>query len=324
MIEIEFFPKVNDRSVHSVQGLDRLLQRSTSSDKLKINTYLYKQWLFENPNATKKEKSKMKVYFFPAVTFGGTFSGTGKAEDIKTMSGLIVMDFDHIVNLSDIHSRLKTDSYTFLLFVSPSGDGLKAVVKHNLKKPNNWEYLYKELEAYYLQIFKGISDKSGKQLRSDPSGKDISRMCFLPFLDDLYRNDDSEVWQYTGELEHNEAAKPKSVNIINPTEMSDELLKECYYLSAYLFENKINISENYEDWLSYGYSLCAFGEQGREIFHNISCISDKYDMDECDLQYDYMLSHYDESRTNIYIYLNNTKRAIAHHAVFNRYGFLCS
>jgi len=32
MIEIEFFPKVNDRSEHSVQGLDRLLDWSTTND----------------------------------------------------------------------------------------------------------------------------------------------------------------------------------------------------------------------------------------------------------------------------------------------------
>ena len=325
MIEIEFFPKVNNRSEHSVQGLDGLFIWSTTNNKLKLNTFLYKQWLYEYPNATKKEKSAKKVYYFPAVAFGGTFTGTGRAQDINAMSGLIVLDFDHVVNLTDIQSSLKADPYTFLLFVSPSGDGLKAVVKHNLTDHQNWQSLFKELEAYYLQIFDGVTDESGKQLSADPSGKDISRMCFLPYIEDLFRNDNSVVWEYTGEYEkHTKSCTRKKITDPNTTESNDKLYKECLYVSGYLFEHKITISESYEDWLSYGYSLCALGEQGREIFHNISCISDKYDVEKCDEQYDYMLSHFDQNRTNIFTFLNNGKRAIAHHAIFKQYGFLCS
>lgn len=324
MIEIEFFPRVNDRSVHSVQGLDRLLQKSTSSEKLKINTYLYHQWLYENPYASKSEKSRMKVHFFSAVAFSGTFSGTGSAKDIEKLSGLIVLDFDHIIDLSDILSRLKADPFTYLLFRSPSGDGLKAVVKHSLTEPDKWQYLFKEIEAYYIQKFKGIVDKSGKQLNIDPSGKDINRMCFIPFIEDLYRNDESKIWQYTGEYEKvSQTTIPRICTELDTTANNEYIYKECFYLSAYLFENKINISEDYEDWLSYGFSLCALGEQGREIFHNISCISDKYDADECDKQYDYMLSSFDETRTSIHNFLNNAKRAIAHHAIYSKYGFLC-
>ena len=321
MIEIEFFPKVNDRSEHSVQGLDRLLKWSTTNEKLKTKTFLYKDWLYQYPNATPKEKSAMKVYYFPAVEFSGTFNGTGTAKDINKMSGLIVLDFDHIQNLSEIQSKLKSDSHTFLLFVSPSGDGLKVVVKHNLTDPQKWQYLYFELEAYYLNTF---------QLETDKSGKDISRMCFLPFIDSLYKNDNSIVWQYSGTFETQlKTSRPttnivkSSTNINSETTTTDDLYKECYHIALYLFENKINIADNYDDWISYGYSLCALRENGREIFHTISYKSDKYDIDKCDEQYDYMLSHFDDDRTNINNFINNGKRAIAHHTIYKQYGFLC-
>jgi hypothetical protein len=325
MIEIELFPRVNDRSEHSVQGLDRLLKWSTSNETLKQNTCLYQQWLKDNPNATKQEKSQKKVFYFPAVTFGGTFTGTGTAKDINVMSGLSVLDFDHIKNLPEVRKNLENDSHTFLLFVSPSGDGLKVVVKHDLIDPLKWQYLYFELEAYYLNTF---------GLETDKSGKDISRMCFLPYIDMLFQNDNSTVWQYTGAFEKqtrtNQTIKTDfgefSKVQITQSDIADEsqLYKECFYISLYLFENKISIAESYEDWLSYGYSLCALGEQGREIFHNISCISEKYDVDNCDEQYDYMLSHFDEDRTNINNFINNGKRAIAHHTIYKQYGFLCS
>ena len=319
MIEIELFPRVNDRSEHSVQGLDRLLKWSTSNETLKQNTCLYQQWLKDNPNATKQEKSQKKVFYFPAVTFGGTFTGTGTAKDISVMSGLSVLDFDHIKNLPEVRQKLENDSNTFLLFVSPSGDGLKVVVRHGLTDPLKWQYLYFELEAYYLNTF---------GLETDKSGKDISRMCFLPYIDTLFQNDNSTVWQYRGTFEKGQLRSapgcgPLIPDISTATSTIDDLYNECFYISVYLFQNKISIAESYEDWLSYGYSICALGEQGRELFHNISCISDKYDVDNCDEQYDYMLSHFDEDRTNINNFINNGKRAIAHHTIYKQYGFLC-
>lgn len=321
MITIELFPKVNDRSTHSVQPLDRLLIWATTNEKLKTKTFLYKDWLYHYPNSTLKEKSAMKVYYFPAVEFSGTFNGTGTAKDINKMSGLIVLDFDHIKNLPKVRQKLENDSNTFLLFVSPSGDGVKVVVKHNLTDPQKWQYLYFELEAYYLNTF---------QLETDKSGKDISRMCFLPFIDSLYKNDNSVVWQYTGTFEiQTKTCRPMTNTVKTPTNIyietttTDDLYKECYHIGLYLFENKINIADNYDDWVSYGYSLCALGEEGREIFHIISSISDKYYVDKCDKEYDYMLRHFEEDRTNINNYLNNGKRAIAHHTIYKQYGFIC-
>lgn len=323
MVEIEFFPKVNDRSKHSKQSVDRILKWMTTNKKLLQNTFDYRQWLKDNPQATAAEKSEKKVHYFPAVTFAGTFNGTGKSEDINIISGLIVLDFDHIKNLIEIQDKLKADPYTFLLFVSPSSDGLKVVVKHDLNDSGKWQYLYYELEAYYLQMSNGITDIYGEQLNTDEKCKDISRMCFIPYVDDLYKNDNSRTWNYSGVFEKQKVDRAvRKIDNINPDE-TDALYFECYYLSAYLFEHQINITEDYGNWVSYGYSLCSLGESGREIFHNISCISDKYDQDECDEKFDYMLENYDPDRTTIYNFINNSKTAIANYHLFKKYGFNC-
>jgi len=317
MIEIELFPKVSDRNTHSVQSLPRLLKWTTSNDRLKQKTLAYKLWLQENPNATPKEKSRKKVFYFPAVTFGGTFHGTGCAEEINKMSGLIVLDFDHLQNLTEAYNILKSDTYTFLLFVSPSGDGLKVVVKHSLADPQNWQYLYFELESYYKHVH---------HLETDKSGKDISRMCFLPHMDNIYQNDHCTLWQYSGVFEKQSVAKGmiKLGGCSEPDQHNESgLYEECFYISTYLLENKINIAENYEDWISYGYSLCVLGEKGREIFHKISSISHKYDHVDCDKQYDYMLNHFEKDRTNINNFILNSKLAIAHYTIYKHYGILC-
>ena len=256
MIDIELFSNVSDRNTHSVQPLDRLIKRATTSEKLKHNTYAYRQYLLNNPNAAKQEKSKEKVKRFPAVTFAGTFTGTGKANDIKKMSGLIVLDIDHITDLKEALNQIQQDNHTYIVFTSPSGDGLKVIIKHNLKDPTQWKYLYMELESYYKQRF---------NIDTDQSGKDISRMCFLPYIENLYINNESKEWLYTGipqaEAKHPQRQKlspittPNKGNEANEgnedIETTEALYKQCFYLSAYLFENNINITETYEDWVLY-------------------------------------------------------------------------
>jgi hypothetical protein len=37
----------------------------------------------------------------------------------------------------------------------------------------------------------------------------------------------------------------------------------------------------------------SFGEEGRELFHQFSQLSNKYDEVECNTQYDNIVSHYD-------------------------------
>jgi hypothetical protein len=314
MINIEFFRSVKYRNTHNKQSLERILRWMTTNEVLKQNTMKYRQWLMDNPIATVSEKSEKKVYYFPAVIFAGTFSGTGKAEDINQISGLFVVDFDHIDNIIEVRRRLENDMHTYLLFASPSGDGLKLVVKHDLIDSQKWLNLFLEIQLYYHENY---------NLEIDHKCKDISRMCFIPYVDKLYRNDNSRIWHYSGVYEKQRAAHAmKSIDDLNPNE-TDALYHECYYISAYLFEHKINITEDYNDWLSYGFSLCYLGESGREIFHNISCISDKYDHDECDEKFDYMLENYNPDRTNICVFINNSKTAIANYHLFEKYAFNC-
>jgi len=316
-IEVELFPNVANRNSHNKQSIDRLIKWATTNEKLKLNTQGYLSFLRENPQATKQEKSRKKAQSFPAVTFGGTFSGTGHAHEINTMSGLIVLDLDHLFecgfNLQDVRNILSSDKYTYLLFTSPSGDGFKVVIKHNLGNPNEWKYLYQNLETYYLETF---------NIKTDTSGKDICRMCFIPFISDLYKNDNSETWQY----EHKEEVKQhveinKTINTNENSTDNPDIYKECFYISAYLFENKINVTDEYSDWILYGYSLCELGEQGREIYHNISCISEKYIYESCNKQFDYMLQNYDSNLTGIDFFLSNTKQAIVSHLLFTKYNY---
>lgn len=307
-MNVEFFKRVNKRNEHRPIDFVKLLEWAQEDSKLEKNTSKYRKFLKENPEATRKEISLRKLNAFPAVIFSGTFTGTGKSEDINEMSGLIVLDFDHINDdLNALWDDLSEDPLVHVMFISPSNDGLKIIVRHDLEKPENWEDLYKEIEEYFIQKH---------FIAADQSGKDISRMCYIPFMGKFFMNDESVIYRYDGKFERQrEALKVAEETFgsseFKKTEITDELYKECFYMSKFLSENNINLTDSYDEWYRFGFSLCDFGEKGREIFHNISSTSEKYDASEVDEKYDKLLEDYNGDKAGIEKFLSKAKEEIS-------------
>jgi hypothetical protein len=128
----------------------------------------------------KDKRNELKTSLLPAICWSGEFSRRANDAIIKH-SGLICIDFDHVKDLSGLRNRLETDQYTYMLFLSPSGDGLKVIIKI----PDNTE-THKEswiaLKEYY-----GVDE-------IDEAAKDISRVCFASYDPDTYINTDSKVF----------------------------------------------------------------------------------------------------------------------------------
>jgi len=77
---------------------------------------------------TEKEKRSQLKQTLPIVLFAGVFTKRAK-KDLKSASGLIVLDFDNLPNIQEKKKELISLPYVFACWVSPSGDGLKALVK---------------------------------------------------------------------------------------------------------------------------------------------------------------------------------------------------
>lgn len=127
----------------------------------------------------KKKAKEYKAANFDYVTFSGIFSKRAD-KSLQKHSGLITIDLDHIGEPETWQSRLLDDEYfeTEMLFISPSGDGLKWIIPIDLTT------------ATHLEYFKGISNymQHTYGLQSDTSGSDTSRACFLPHDPNIYIN----------------------------------------------------------------------------------------------------------------------------------------
>jgi hypothetical protein len=129
----------------------------------------------------------------PAVCFSGTFI---KRQDssIQAHSGLICLDFDGYKTQKELLSakdRLCKDKHTFSVFISPSGNGLKVLVKIPQDIDNHKNY-FNALENHY------------KDEHFDKTSKNISRVCYESFDPLIYVNPNSSTWTSVEDQEYME------------------------------------------------------------------------------------------------------------------------
>jgi hypothetical protein len=129
------------------------------------------------------ERNELKRNILPIVTFGGTFTNRANSA-LKKASGLAILDFDHVPELKKLIAEINNDEFTFASFVSPSGDGLKVLVKI---PPVSSDEVYKE---YYHELQKHYD----KYFKTDDSNKDISRACYLSIDKNIFINSDSKTF----------------------------------------------------------------------------------------------------------------------------------
>jgi hypothetical protein len=129
--------------------------------------------------ADKKQAREYKAAHFDYVTFSGVFSKRSD-KHLQKHSGLLTIDIDHIGSPAGWIDRLLKDAYfeTELLFVSPSGDGLKWIIPIDLTQATHLDY-FKSISNYMLCTY---------GLQIDSSGSECSRACFLPHDPGCYIN----------------------------------------------------------------------------------------------------------------------------------------
>ena len=119
--------------------------------------------------------SKKKL---PIVCFSGEFSDRSD-DGLFDHSGLIVLDFDHI-DVEKSKSILATDAHVYSCWVSPSGDGLKALVR--ITNPERHREHFRALRSYFYKQY---------DLDVDESGVNESRACFESYDPDLILKPDA-------------------------------------------------------------------------------------------------------------------------------------
>ena len=208
------------------------------------------------------------------VTFSGIFAPTRLAANLKSHSGLIVMDLDHLEEPENLKVQLQADPYVNACFISPSGKGLKIVVK--IKDFDRHKEVFADL-AYYFNNVYSFTDTE----KVDPSGSDVSRACFISFDPTTYYNPDSKVYLIQNLIPQ----KPRTERQIEKD--ASELEQWVSVLTDRIEANTMDICNDYgTEWLLIAFSLSVLQENGRSYFHRISKQNAKYDERDTDAKFD--------------------------------------
>ncbi len=131
-----------------------------------------------------REGDKSLKTKLPAILFHGEFNQRNK-EGLVSHSGLMVCDYDGFPNDEELNKTwesLTTNKTTVFCALSPSGNGIKALVKIP-------ECTSKE----HSQYFKTYFDEFENQY-FDKSGSDVSRVCFETYDPNCYINYNAETY----------------------------------------------------------------------------------------------------------------------------------
>ncbi|MCR9064738.1 MAG: primase C-terminal domain-containing protein [Cytophagales bacterium] len=144
-----------------------------------------------------KEKRDLLKQELPSICFSGEFKNRSQSGLIKH-SGLICLDFDNCSpeELQELRDTIEGDSYTYACFVSPSGEGLKVIVKIPASVETHKQYFNSLKEYYNNEHF-------------DISCSDVSRVCYESHDPNIYVNPDSLVFDKLTEPELEDLGEQK-------------------------------------------------------------------------------------------------------------------
>jgi hypothetical protein len=146
--------------------------------------YLRKSLAEKKEEAYNKAKKSLLAF-----TPSGKFVGGRKLEFLTEYSKFIILDIDKLSKeqLQNAKNLAAQSEFTFACFISPSGNGLKILVKIDTPKTEHKETFLK-VQSHYEDILK---------LEIDKSGKDVTRLCFYSWDENLYHNPDASTFVTT-------------------------------------------------------------------------------------------------------------------------------
>lgn len=159
-VENPFYKEINDV----------LLSFKDGSNKEKIEAIRS----IQDKEERNKRKSKLK-----SICFSGEFSYRS-AKNIINHSGFACLDFDDVEDPVCLRDSLQDNEYIYSAFISPSGNGVKALVK-----------VPKDIQNY-KKYYEAICETFDTKL--DEKTKDISRVCYESYDPNLFINENSKEW----------------------------------------------------------------------------------------------------------------------------------
>jgi len=124
----------------------------------------------------------------PAMTPSRRFNGPHRADALVEHSGLLCLDLDDLGDqLTGVRVKLADDPHCFALFTSPTGFGLKFLMKIP-QAPAGHGAAFDFAADYFKRTY---------DLDADPACRDVCRLCFVSYDSELVHRPDAQHFTFT-------------------------------------------------------------------------------------------------------------------------------
>lgn len=203
----------------------------------------------------------------PGVTFCGFFHPKRTGEHLKEYNEIMVLDIDKLTEEQLLKTKkdLQSDVHVFAFWESPSGRGVKGLIKLRYKfdlkeigEHQAHKVAFKALDSYFTEKY---------DIHLDASGCDITRLCFLSHDPNLFMNNNANFFEVEG-------VETSHVDQISPAKGSDKQIQvpkniledhtgknEPHYrktisdIIKYLKAKKLSITQDYDNWYRVGFAI---------------------------------------------------------------------
>ena len=174
---------------------------------------LVKKIRLEKEKTTRNELKKD----LPAICFSGKFNKRND-DSIVEHSGIICLDFDGYKKQKDLLSdkeQISKNKHVYSVFISPSGNGLKVLIKIPQDADNHVHY-FNSLEKHFESPY------------FDKTCKNLSRVCYESYDPLIYVNENSSIWDVIEDIEYTEVnvhRDPPTIPITDENKIVEILIK---------------------------------------------------------------------------------------------------
>jgi hypothetical protein len=185
---VTIFQNIRDTDTPFFRPVNKILERIKSGATKELVKKI-------RTESNKTERNELKKQL-PAICFSGTFNKRLDTSLIQH-SGLVCLDFDGYLKQKELlqdKESLSKSKFVYSVFISPSGNGLKVLVKIP-EDPENHVNYFNSLEKHFNSPY------------FDKTSKNLSRVCYESYDPLLHINENSSIWDVIEETEYTEVSK---------------------------------------------------------------------------------------------------------------------
>ena len=193
--KVTIFKNIRETETPFFKSIDFILNRIKEGSSASLVKRIRKEKDKAHRNDLKRQ--------LPAICFSGEFNKRADSS-LVNHSGYICLDFDGYKKQKDLlqdKEKFQKNKFVLSVFISPSGLGLKVIIKIPQDPDNHKKYfnsLEKEFNSEYF----------------DKTTKNVSRVCYESYDPLIYINTNSLVWNLMEEDEYKEVHARKDVPTI--------------------------------------------------------------------------------------------------------------